>query len=131
MKSIKAYICFFDWFEMEYSLKEVDMIKNKIVVSWQDGKGWVIERIHLPLQEIKIPVKDTQVIASPYKIKSEPLETERNNFTNQNLKTIGDQLTRIEEMVKEEKTEPQSAKETVHFLKSLKTTIINYKVKTS
>lgn len=40
------------------------MIKNKVIVSWQDGKGRAIENIHPPLQEIKIPIKDTQVIVS-------------------------------------------------------------------
>lgn len=50
------------------------MIKNKVIVSWQDGKGRAIENIHPPLQEIKIPIKDTQVIVSWFKIKLEPEE---------------------------------------------------------
>ena len=63
----------------------------------------------------------------PFKIKYDPLETpnerdikniiEQNNFTNQNLKTIGDQLTKIEDTVREEKVKSQSMKEIVPIFK--------------
>ena len=64
---------------------------------------------HPPLEEIKITVQGTKVIASPFKIKN-PKEDEirysnlkdikglqqQNNFTNQILGTITSQLDRIE-----------------------------------
>ena len=70
------------------------------MIFWQNGKRRVIEKIHPPLQKIRISIKETHIIASPFKMRIEPLETtigkdiiniiEQNNFTNQNLKTIGD-----------------------------------------
>ena len=74
MNSIRDHIRFFDWFKMDNKPKEVNMLKEKILISWQDGKGRVIERIHHPFQEVKIPVWETQVIASPLKVKSDPPE---------------------------------------------------------
>lgn len=36
--------------------KEVNMIKNKVMVSRQDGKDKVVENIYLSSQEIKIDI---------------------------------------------------------------------------
>lgn len=54
-------------------------------------------------------------MASSFKVNSDPQEVlnrreiknmlEQNNFTNQNLKTISDQLTRVEDFVGKEKQE--------------------------
>ena len=56
-------------------IKNLEPFNPKITVSWQDGKERVIEKIHPPLQEIRISVKETQITALPFKIKIDPPET--------------------------------------------------------
>ena len=50
------------------------MIRNKIMVSWQDGQRRIIEEIYPSLKEIKLTVRDTQITTSPFKIKIDPPE---------------------------------------------------------
>lgn len=42
---------------------------------------------HPPLQKLKIPLKETKVTASPFKVKSKPLE----NANGRDLKNISEQ----------------------------------------
>lgn len=112
LNQLKTQICFFDWYEnFKTQKRKINMVKNEIIVS----------------KEIKLKVRDTQVTASPFKIKSDPPETingrdakniiEQNNFTNQNLKTIRDQLIRIEKIVKDEKYRTSSQKNSLPIFK--------------
>lgn len=64
-------------------------------------------------------------MASPFKIKLEPQEPltgrdikniiEHNNFTNQNLKTIGDQLVWIENLFQNEKEDKQAEEDPMYI----------------
>ena len=81
----RTQIPFFKWYELiKDTSKDVNMILRndkeigtkilkpsnpRIIDSWQDGKARVIEKIHPPLQEIKISIKETQITASLFKIK--------------------------------------------------------------
>lgn len=58
--------------QKEQTPKKINMLEEKNVVSWQDEKRRIIKKIHPPLQEKKIPVMETQIIASPFKIKLDP-----------------------------------------------------------
>lgn len=64
---------------------EIYMLLGKTIVSWQDGKDKVIKRIYLPLQQIKIFVRDTQAIASPFKVKSNPQEVPNDRIIKHSL----------------------------------------------
>lgn len=113
----------------DQTYKGINMLEEKIIVSWQEGIGRIIKKIHPPLQEIKIPIKETQITASPFKIKLDPPKNingrypkniiEQNNLTNQNLKIKGDQLVRTEGLIKNE-NEPIKSKDKTPYLFPIK-----------
>ncbi|KAH9780477.1 hypothetical protein KPL71_008091 [Citrus sinensis] len=91
--------------DITYPFKESNPITvRKKNTEWNlSGSGRIIESEHPPLRSLTIEHGEppVEIKASPYKIHKDP-ETDldsiiqQNNFCNANLKTIGKQLTRIE-----------------------------------
>ncbi|KAG7947754.1 hypothetical protein I3843_14G110100 [Carya illinoinensis] len=92
------HILFFDFLENHYVSKKDDSKQylNVLKSSFTKEEGRkVVKTSHPPLETILVSVKGKEVKASPFKI-SDP---EQNNFVNQTLHTIGQQLDRIEDKV--------------------------------
>ena len=84
----------------EVSQKHLNVIKKSSFV--KEDKTFV-RSSHLPLETFLVKCKRTEVKASPFKIADEQTLVrsiiEQNNFTNESLHVIGQQLDRIEEIV--------------------------------
>ena len=110
-KNIKFWI----WFELfkqdkhpDYPCKRINNTSTKVKV-WKTSDNIVIESIHPPKAKIEKNINGTIIRASPFKTKLEDKGTaravdirrimEQNNYTNMILKTIGDQLNRVEEII--------------------------------
>jgi len=104
----KNIFCFFDYFE---SIKPgvLNVVKKPFVLPKDKT---VVKASHPPIETLRVKGKDDiVVIASPFKVTkndtthSETRKTiEQNNFVNQSLHIIGQQLDRIEEKVDSNKT---------------------------
>ncbi|KAG7977429.1 hypothetical protein I3843_05G031500, partial [Carya illinoinensis] len=115
------HILFFDFLENHYvSKKFLNVLKTSFTK--EEGRK-VVKTSHPPLETILVSVKGIEVKASPFKI-SDPgpnenvfAETkkiiEQNNFVNQTLHTIGQQLDRIEEKVEKPVFEKLALKKTI------------------
>ncbi|KAG6644061.1 hypothetical protein CIPAW_08G029600 [Carya illinoinensis] len=107
------HILFFDFLENHYASKKDNSKQylNVLKTSFTKEEGRkVVKTSHPPLDTILVSVKGKEVKASPFKISESGLnenvlaETkkviEQNNFVNQTLHTIGQQLDHIEDKVK-------------------------------
>ena len=110
-KNIKYWI----WFKLfkqeecpDYPGKRVNNTSTKTKI-WKTSDDTVIESIHPPEANIEKNINETIVKASPFKTKPENKGTdsivdvrkimEHNNYTNMFLKTLGDQLNRVKEII--------------------------------
>ena len=110
-KNIKYWI----WFELfkqeeylDYPGKRVNNTSTKTKI-WKTSDETVIESIHPPEAKIKRNINGAIVKASLFKNKLEDKGTasvvdvrrimEQNNYTNIFLKTVGDQLNRVDEII--------------------------------
>ena len=97
----QKHIWFFDFLQKYFPLDDntLNVVKKKFV---KEDKS-IVNSSHPPLETILIDCKGISVKASPFKIPLDdcPAENrmiiEQNNFVNQSLHTIGQQLDRIEE----------------------------------
>ena len=99
---------FFDFLENYYVSKDevsqnhLNVIKKSNFV--KEDKT-IVRSTHPPLETFLVKCKRTEVKASPFKIADEqtPIHSiiEQNNFTNESLHVIGQQLNRIEEKIVE------------------------------
>ena len=107
----KIHLSFFDWLE-HYStyFDQLNVITNA-EQQWVTSNNIIKPSIHPPLEQIHIQHRSSIITASPFKLKSDTSPPDakdisnlfqQNNFTNQTLKTIGDQLTRVENFVTKE-----------------------------
>ena len=113
---------FFDFLEKYYvpkdevSQKHLNVIKKSSFV--KEDKTFV-RSSHLPLETFLVKCKRTEVKASPFKIADEQTLVhsiiEQNNFTNESLHVIGQQLDRIKEIV-EKTTVSKPEKPLIDFL---------------
>ncbi|KAL4615580.1 hypothetical protein ACB092_07G136400 [Castanea dentata] len=102
MNLLKQHILFFDYLENYY-------------VSRNEHDKTVVKSSHPPLETVLITCKNdkesTEVKASPFKIADDktPVSAiiEQNNFTNESLHIIGQQLDRIEEKIDEKPSKPE------------------------
>ena len=107
-ESAEKHILFFDFLENHYVPKDevskyhLNVIKKSNFV--KEDKT-IIRSTHLPLETVLITCKKTEVKASSFKIADDqtPIISliEQNNFTNESLHIIGQQLDRIEEKIDE------------------------------
>jgi hypothetical protein len=101
MISSRKHILFFDFLQKYFPLDDntLNVVKKKFT---REDKT-VVDASHPPLEKILINVKGVTVKASPFKLPKEDYPDhskatiEQNNFVNQSLHTIGQQLDRIEE----------------------------------
>jgi hypothetical protein len=101
MISSRKHILFFDFLQKYFPLDDntLNVVKKKFT---REDKT-VVNASHPPLEKILIDVKGVSVKASPFKLPKEDYPDhskatiEQNNFVNQSLHTIGQQLDRIEE----------------------------------
>ena len=110
MNQLKKHILFFDFLENHYVSKDevskqhLNMIKKSNFVK---ADKTIVRSSHLPLETVLITCQDqkTEVKASPFKIANDqtPITSiiEQNDFTNESLHVIGQQLDRIEEKIVE------------------------------
>ena len=106
INQLKKHILFFDFLENYYVSKHhLNVIKKSNFV--EEDKT-IFRSNHLPLETVLITCKMTEVRASPFKFADDqtPIISliEQNNFTNESLHVIGQQLDRIEEKI-DEKTD--------------------------
>jgi hypothetical protein len=101
MISSRKHILFFDFLQKYFPLDDntLNVVKKKFT---KEDKT-VVNASHPPLENILIDVKGVSVKASPFKMPKNDCPNdsraiiEQNNFVNQSLHTIGQQLDRIEE----------------------------------
>ena len=103
MNQLKKHILFFDFLENYYVSKQhLNVIKKSNFV--KEDKT-IVRSSHPPLETILITTKKTDVKASPFKIVDDQTSIVsligQNNFTNESLHIIGQQLDRIEEKIVE------------------------------
>ena len=108
-QSEKKHILFFDFLENHYvsngelSKQHLSVIKKSNFVKANDKS--IVRSTHLPLETVVITCQDknTEVNATPFKIADDqtPIISiiEQNNFTNESLHVIGQQLNYIEEKI--------------------------------
>jgi hypothetical protein len=97
----RKHILFFDFLQKYFPLDDntLNVVKKKFT---KEDKS-VVNASHPPLENILIDVKGVSVKASPFKMPKNDFPDdsraiiEQNNFVNQSLHTIGQQLDRIEE----------------------------------
>ena len=111
MNQLKKHILFFDFLENHYvsndevSNQHLSVIKKSNFVKAADKA--LVRSSHPPLETVLITCQDqkTEVKATPFKIADDhtPITSiiEQNNFTNESLHVIGQQLDRIEEKIVE------------------------------
>ena len=111
MNQLKKHILFFDFLENHYvsndeiSKQHLSVIKKSNIVKANDKS--TIRSTHLPLETIVITCQDKkiEVNATSSKIADDKTPIiniiEQNNFTNESLHVIGQQLDRIEEKIVE------------------------------
>ncbi|KAL0010993.1 hypothetical protein SO802_006101 [Lithocarpus litseifolius] len=115
MNQLKKHILFFDFLENYYVSKDkvsqnhLNVIKKSNFV--KEDKT-VIMSSHPPHETVLINCKGTDVKASPFKIADADTPVfsiiEQNNFTNESLHVIGQQLDRIEEKIADKTVLPKS-----------------------
>ena len=110
MNQLKKHILFFDFLENHYVSKDevskqhLNVIKKSNFVK---ADKTMVRSSHPPLETVLITCQDqkTEVKAFPFKIADDqtPITSiiEQNNFTNESLHVIGQQLDRIEEKIVE------------------------------
>ena len=120
MNQFKKHILFFDFLENHYvsndevSKQHLSVIKKSNFVKAADKA--IVRSSHLPLEKVLITCRDqkTEVRATPFKIANDqtPIISiiEQNNFTNESLHIIGQQLDRIEEKIVDSIEKPASEK---------------------
>ena len=111
MNQLKKHILFFDFLENHYVSKDevskqhLNVIRKSNFVKTADKT--IIKSNHPPLEKVLITCQDQkiEVKASPFKIADDqtPITSiiKQNNFTNESLHVIGQQLDRIEEKIVE------------------------------
>ena len=109
MNQLKKHILFFDFLENHYvsndevSKQHLSVIKKSNFIKEKDKS--TVRATHPPLETIVLTCQDkkTEVNATPFKIADDktPIYSiiEQNNFTNESLHVIGQQLDRIEEKI--------------------------------
>ena len=108
MNQLQKHILFFDFLESYYNSKD-EVSKNHLNLikksNFVKKDKTIVRSSHLPLEIVLVNCKGTEVKASPLKIADEqtPVHSiiEQNNFTNESLHVIGQQLDRIEEKIVE------------------------------
>ena len=118
MLQLKKHILFFDFLENYYVSKDEvsknhpNVIKKTNFV--KDDKT-IVRSSHPPLETILITADKTEVKATPFKIADDktPIVSliEQNNFTNESLHVIGQQLDRIEEKIIEKTVQKSTSVE--------------------
>ena len=96
----KINITFYCWYEKYYGKCNV-ITKTQ----WIKEDKSKISSSHPPIETILIPVKNTVIMASPFKVSDgkndEKKLIEQSNFTNQYLASLGKQLDKIEDKIKD------------------------------
>ena len=106
MKTHQILLPFFQWFDSEKTINVQTKTKPWKIARGKDSEE--IESIHPPLTEVMIPYKGVEIKASPFKVKENLNEIsgndikniyQQNNYANQCLNTISEQLNRIKDVV--------------------------------
>ena len=108
MNQLKKHILFFDFLENHYVSKDEVSIQHLNVIrksNFVKSNKTIVKSTHPPRETILITTKKDEVKAFPFKIADDqtPIVSliEQNNFINESLHIIGQQLDRIEEKIVE------------------------------
>ena len=108
MNQLKKHILFFDFLENHYVSKDEVSIQHLNVIrksNFVKSNKTIVKSTHPPRETILITTKKDEVKASSFKISDDqtPIVSliEQNNFTNESLHIIGQQLDHIEEKIVE------------------------------
>ena len=112
MNQLKKHILFFDFLENHYISNDEVTKQHLSVIRKSNFKKAankaIVRSSHLPLKTVLVNCQDqkTEVKATPFKISNDqtPITSiiEQNNFTNESLHVIGQQLNCIEEKIVED-----------------------------
>ena len=108
MHKLKKHILFFDFLENYYVPKD-EVSKNHLNVikksNFVKEDKTIVRSTHPPLETVLITCQKAEVKASPFKIADDQTLIisliEQNNFTNESLHIIGQQLDRTKEKIDE------------------------------
>ena len=108
MNQLKKHILFFDFLENHYVSKDEVSIQHLNVIrksNFVKSNKTIVKSTHPPRETILITTKKDEVKAFPFKTADDqtPIVSliEQNNFINESLHIIGQQLDRIEEKIVE------------------------------
>jgi hypothetical protein len=99
----QKHILFFDFLQKHFS-SELDNTLNAVKKKFVKEDKTIVKSSHPPLENILIDCNGFSVKGSPFKSPDDSQEEtrkiiEQNNFVNQSLHTIGQELNRIEEKI--------------------------------
>ena len=105
MNQLNKHILFFDFLE-NYHVPKDEVSKNHLNVikksNFVKETKTIVRSTYLPLETVLITCQKVEVKASPFKIADDQTPiSEQNNFTDESLHIIGQQLDRIEEKIDE------------------------------
>ncbi|GAV69048.1 hypothetical protein CFOL_v3_12549, partial [Cephalotus follicularis] len=88
-------------------------MNQKTTTTWLTSDNKIIESIHPPSEKIQINVQNNQIQAEPFKLQNDTSSNqttqetnkiiEQNNYSNRHLQTLGSQLSRIENIIQNQK----------------------------
>ncbi|GAV92107.1 LOW QUALITY PROTEIN: MP domain-containing protein, partial [Cephalotus follicularis] len=150
MIKIKAHIMFFDYLPIyknqlenkkyftEEKIQKIFM-NQKTTTTWLTSDNKIIEAIHPPSEKIQINIQNNQIQAAPFKLQNETSSNqttqetnkiiEQNNYSNRHLQTLGSQLSRIENIIQNQKQ--HSREETKNQDQKIKPLFTPYKIPSS
>ena len=132
MNQLKKHILFFDFLENHYVSKDEVSKQHLNVIKksnfFKEDKT-TVSFSHPPLKTILITCQKKEVKASPFKTADDqtPIVSliEQNNFTNESLHVIGQQLDRIEETVIDKTASIEKSISEKHFFVKTEEPLIN------
>ena len=111
MNQLKKHILFFDFLENHYVSKDEVSIQHLNVIkksNFVKENKTIVRSSHPPLETVLITCQKMKVKVFPFKIANDQTLIvsliEQNNFTNESLHIIGQQLDHIEEKIVEKKS---------------------------
>jgi hypothetical protein len=126
VQQIEMEVSYFDFVDEFYPVSnKVQTISKE---KWVKEDNTVVSSSHPPQETIMFTHRTTTVKASPYKVASENSDVkkviEQNNYTNQYLNSIGNQLDKIEEKLDNKPFKPLKQEEPLIKIPELKSELV-------
>jgi hypothetical protein len=126
VQQIEMEVSYFDFVDEFYPVSnKVQTISKE---KWVKEDNTVVSSSHPPQETIMFTHRTTTVKASPYKVASENSDVkkviEQNNYTNQYLNSLGNQLDKIEEKLDNKPFKPLKQEEPLIKIPELKSELV-------